>query len=224
VKRILVILAGLATLGCVAYLTTRLAAQAPAPTAPGTYPQRPPVAAAPASKIAIINVAHVIKNYAKYTNMQNDMRIKAEGYKKELEQMNAQITAAQGDAAKATTDAQREEITKRVKDIQRRGEDKNNEAQKVMSKMQYDDLVVIYKDIRQAVDDYARPRGIELVMQYEDGVGPEAYMPALFSRKMANNACQPIYAAPGVDITQEVLNMLNAKTRAGLSTAPAGTH
>jgi Skp family chaperone for outer membrane proteins len=223
VKRILVILAGVATLGCVAYLTTHLWAQAPAPAAPGGYPQRP-AAAAPSSKIAIVNVQYVIKNYTKYTNMQNEMRIKAEGYKKDLETLNAQITAANAEIAKATTDAQREEINKKVKDIQRRGEDKNNEAQKVMSKMQFDDLLTIYKDIRQAVDDYARPRGIELVMQYEDGVNAEAFLPTFFSRRMANNACQPIYAAPGIDITQEVIFMLNGKLRASAPAGAAGTH
>jgi Skp family chaperone for outer membrane proteins len=126
--------------------------------------------------------------------------------------------------AKATTDSQKEEINKRVKDIQRRGEDKNNEAQKVMSKMQFDDLLVIYKDIRDAVENYARPRGIELVMQYEDGVGSETYMPNFFSRKMANNACQPIYAAPGIDITQDIIKMLNIK-QAGMTPAgAAGSH
>jgi Skp family chaperone for outer membrane proteins len=208
--------AGMATLGCAAYLTTRLSAQ---PT--GLPPQQPrPAVAAAAPKVAMINMSHIIKNYAKYQTMQNEMRVKAETFKKELEGFNAQITAAQGDMTKATTDAQREEITKRVKDIQRRGEDKDNEAKKVLSKMQFDDLVVIYKDIRQASEDLAKSRGIDLVMQYEDGTGAEVYMPNFFSRKIANNALQPIYAAPGVDVTMDVLNMLNAKMHS--SAAPVG--
>ena len=62
---------------------------------------------------------------------------------------------------------------------------------------------------RHAVTRYARANNIELCLHYNDGVGRDDFSPAIFPRKLANGACQPMYIAPGMDISGSHHEMLN---------------
>ncbi|HEY7428872.1 MAG TPA: hypothetical protein VH682_31870, partial [Gemmataceae bacterium] len=58
---------------------------------------------------------------------------------------------------------------------------------------------------------------------YNDAVTPEDFMsPQNIARKLNTGALMPLYAAPGMDISQEVVNMLNYNLRPSTA-APDGT-
>ena len=172
------------------------------------------------SKIAVINLQKVIKNYAKFKNMQQDMKKEADGYRIQIDSFQAKIKQLQTTAElPGTTPEQREKIAKDIKDIQRQGQDKSEEYNGLLQKHQFDQIVATYKDIQVAVAAFSRARGLELVMHYQDGEGPEMYMPQYFSKRMSNGACQPVYIAGGMDITDQVTEMLNKSLSA---VAPAG--
>jgi Skp family chaperone for outer membrane proteins len=208
VKRKIAILMGVVSVGVSAFVASHLWAQ----TAPPAYPAGG--ATAPTgvctSKIACINLQKVIKNYLKFKNVQAEMKKEAEGYAAQIDGFKAKIKQLETQAAgPTTTPEQRERIAKDIKDVQRQAQDKSEEFNGMLQKHQFDQMVATYKDIQAAVEAFARSRGLELVMHYQDGEGPEMYMPQFFSRRMSNGACQPVYMASGMDITESVTKMLN---------------
>lgn len=224
-KRSIGIVVGIMTVGGVIYLGSRLFAQAPppplrpqpgVPTAPMTpmTPMTPAAQPAPVahSHIALINLGQVIKNYTKFKNLQAEVGAEGQKIQKELDGKKALATSKQNEAADPKTPpARREQLEKEIRDLQRQGQDLADDAKNRLGKMEYDRLVQTYKEVQEAVSAYARSRNIELVMHYTDGIGTDAYLPQIFQRKLSNGACFPMYMSPGLDITQDITNMLNQR-------------
>ena len=179
------------------------------------------MAAAPTCKIAVINLQKVIKDYVKFQNVQKEMKDKSEFYRQQVDALNAKAKSLQAEGEKPTATAdQREVLGRQIKDLQRQVQDKTEEANGAMQKLHFDRMVTTYKEVQDAVGAYARVRGIELVMHYQDGIDSEQWTPTFFSRRLTNTACQPIYMAPGVDVTVPVTQMLNAKVTANSGVVP----
>ena len=80
---------------------------------------------------------------------------------------------------------------------------------------------MLYKEFDEAVRTYARTAGIEMVMHYNDAVlETDRNSAANIARKMSAGACMPMYLTPGLDISQDIVNTLNAKYPT-TATAPA---
>ncbi|MBV9125947.1 MAG: OmpH family outer membrane protein [Planctomycetes bacterium] len=213
------ILAGMAALGGGLYLSSPLWGQQ------GGFPQTS--AGAPASmsaaplqtRVALVNLGQVIKSYQKFANFQNQLKSNSTFYEKELEGKRAQLTQLQDQATHATDPTTRENIEKQAKQLQRDMQDIQEDARQKLGKQEFDEVVQIYREVKDAVSRYARANNIELVMEYNDGVGPDEFNPAFFQRKLSNGACQPLYVAPGMDITANIVQMLNANV-GGAPTSP----
>lgn len=214
-KRTIGILAGLAALGAAVYLGNQVWADGAATT----------TAHGPAlqSKIAIINIAHVIKNYKKFIAFQDKLKVSSEPLKKEIENKKAVIATKETEMNKAETPlARREQLQREIKAIQREVQDKVDEANQHFAKERADELKMLYMDIQDAVTRYARAYAIELVLQYSDGSdAAEKYSPAALQAKLANSACFPIYNDPQMDITASVTQWLNQQLGSAAAT-PAG--
>jgi Skp family chaperone for outer membrane proteins len=219
VKRTIAIMVGVVSVGASAYLASHLYAQTAQPYNPAAAPAA--AAAHCTCKIACINLQKVIKDYLKFKNLQADMKKEADGYRMQIDTFNAKIKQiqAQGEQPTATPE-QRETLARQIKDLQRQAQDKSEEFNGLLQKHQFDHMVATYKDIQDACAAFCRSSGIELLMHYQEGEGSEMYMPQFFSRRMSNGACQPIYMAPGMDVTAQVTEMLNARIR-GSAAAPA---
>jgi Skp family chaperone for outer membrane proteins len=212
VKRTVSILVAVATLGVVIYVGSHVWAQQT--TAP-----RPAPAAPLQTRVALVNLGQVIKNYQKFKMYQDQMKTEIEPFQKELEQKKALVAQKQAQAGKPeTTQAQREQLQKEIKAIEFEMQNKADDANSSFSKKRVDQLVTIYRDVQDAVAAYARSYAIELVLQYTDGVDAEKYAPANLQQKLGNQACMPIYNDPRMDITPAVITMLNQHMA---STAPA---
>jgi Skp family chaperone for outer membrane proteins len=215
VKRTVGILVGVLALAAAGYLGNQLWAQQYQPQ-PGAQPQMAP----PVTRIALINIGQVMRNYNKFKMIQSELQAEQLRYKKPMEEMGAEATKLQAEANNPQTlQARREQIAHQLKELQRRMQDLEDEAKNKLSKLQYDRMVQTYREVKDAVALYARPRNIELVLHYNDGIGEDAYQPSFFTRRMANGACMPIYNHPGMDITQDIVNTLNA--RMASNTAPS---
>lgn len=225
-KRTITILAGLAAIAGTAYLGSRLWAQTPPPYSPPPAVARPAAAPAPASpplsRIAVVNLGQVIKHYQKFTLFQAELTKESQKFKKEYDDESARLKNKQDELQKLGPEAntRREQLERDIRDIQRRLQDYGEEIKKNLGKKQFEGLVAIYKDVKKAVSDYARPRSIELVLEYNDGIGEDEFLPAFMQKKL-EGACWPLYMAPNLDITNAVTDMLNQQIRAGVS--PAGT-
>lgn len=217
-KRTFSILVGLVAVGGVAYLGSQIWAQNY--TQPGGAPAAPAAApvAAVQTRIAIVNLSQIIKNYKKFAAVQNELNNKQAVYKNQYDQYTKDVTLKQAEIAKDTTPmARKEQLAKDIKDIQRKVQDLEEDMKKALGELQASRMVQLFRDIEDAVSVYARTRNIELVMHYNDGVDQDKYLPAFLGRRLSNGACMPIYNVPGMDITKAVTDMLNSK----LASAPA---
>lgn len=207
-KRTIVLLAGVATLGGAVYLGNQLwAQQQGAPGIPQTAQMQPAV-----TRVAVINLGQVIRNYVKFQNFEQTMNARKAEVRKQIDTTNNNLTALQAEAAKPdTASARRDQIEKQMRDLQRQLQDYTEDSKQQLSKAEFDHLVQTFKEVQDACAAYARPRNIEMVLHYTDAIGTDQFLPQFFARKLQNGACYPLYTHPSLDITGEVTNMLNSR-------------
>ena len=200
-KRTLFLLVGVVALGTAIYASSKLWAQAPGVVATGTK-----------TKVGVLNLTYVIKNYSKFKNYQEQLKLKVDPFQaRDIAWKTEGEKLAKEAQLPATTAVRRDEIEKILKDYTRQVEDNKADAQKVLVKEQEAQLVTLYMDIRNVVDRYAAANGYDLVMHYNDVIDPAEYwsVPNI-ARKMQAGAAMPMYISGGVDISKNVLDTLNA--------------
>ena len=84
---------------------------------------------------------------------------------------------------------------------------------------------MIYREVQEAAQRVAVAHGYDMVLHYNDPTTSAEYWSAgNIVRKMQAGACMPIYFAPGIDISADVVNALNqAYSRVAPPAAPAGS-
>ena len=205
-KRTVVFTAGIWALGLAGYLGSHARAQQP-----GNAPAAP-AAAEPRTRIALINLAYVIKNYKKTETFQAEIKAEFKSYEGRVQAKQTQLEQLAKHATDPGTTAQQKEadgaeITKLKREI----EDLNNEAKKVLSKKNDEQMVILYREIQDAAQRYAVAHNYDLVLHYIDAVTQaDYYSPGAIARKLQSSACMPMYQAPGLDISMQVVMALNA--------------
>jgi Skp family chaperone for outer membrane proteins len=222
VKRTVGIVAGVVALCMVGYIGSRLAAEPPKAPAAGT-----PAAPQPQTKVAVLNLSYVIKNYKKWEAFQADYKKKLEGFDAQLKPMKDDYEKYEKEIKKPEVSAAtKEDYGKKMREIQRVMQDKAEDYKKVLAEFEANSFTTIYNDVKYWTERYARAKGIELVMHYNDGT-TEAEVNAAtnIGRKMGQGACFPLYVAEGMDISKQVVAYLNqAVTSAPTNyTKPAGS-
>jgi Skp family chaperone for outer membrane proteins len=197
------------TIGLVAYLGSRLAAEPPGATPPKTAaPATPPPQ--PQTKVAVLNLSYVIKNYKKWVAFQEEYKKKLEGYDAELNKMKKDYETKDAEAKKITDKGMQEKLAKDMRDLRNQMQEKTEDGKKALAEMEATQFSTIYKDVQNIAERYARSRGIELIMHYNDGTtDAEVNNPVNIGRKMSQGGCFPLYVTPGMDISKDVLTYLN---------------
>jgi Skp family chaperone for outer membrane proteins len=215
---------GLATVGVAVYVGSRLMAQT------GTAPSYPAAgASAPAGKtrVALLNLKYVVMNYTKWKNFTEGLKSEYKKYEDQVTGLNKQMDTLKGQMTAATDPAQKENIEKQAKQLQRQMQDLADEAKNTLGKKESDELVIIYKEIASAVAAYAQATGIDLVMHYNDATSEiEMNSPQNIQRKMVTGPTTPLYYRPGggIDISPEILTMLNQRYQGAAAPAAAPAH
>jgi Skp family chaperone for outer membrane proteins len=186
------------------------------------YTQPASAAAAPQTRgIRVINIGQVIKKYQKFQQYEMSLKVQTQELQKRVEQKKAQALELQREMEKPdTTAVRRDEIERTMKGLQRTAQDDLDESKQRITKDEFNEMVMIYKEVEEAVAVFCRSSNIELVLQYSDAIGPEKYLPANFQQKMINRACMPIYVDPRLDISQPVIDMLNRRLATTTGGAP----
>jgi Skp family chaperone for outer membrane proteins len=213
-KRTVGILAAVAALGVVVYLGTRLWAQ------PVQLPAPPGGAAAPRTRVCLINLSQVVQKYQKYLNYQNSVKAERDEAQRQLEAQRKQLAAWAAEHDQPQTPAARkEQLAHDIKASERQLKDYTDEYNEKHAKAELDLMVAIYKDIQDLLKRYAVARDIDLILQYNDMITPaDFYNPTIFRSKLMNQALMPMVMASGIDITDEVARLLNQQF------APNGAH
>jgi outer membrane protein len=169
----------------------------------------------PKTRIGVVNLAFVVKNYEKFPLFQQEIQEAAKPfqekdakYKKEAEELTREAQDPQ------TTPARRAAIEKKLKTLQRKAEDNKSEAQQALARKQERQLKALYEDVEAATRRYATARGLELVLHYNDAITQaDLKSPQNITGKMQQRGCMPLYSAPGIDISKEIVAALNKDLR-----------
>jgi Skp family chaperone for outer membrane proteins len=173
-------------------------------------------AAAPRTRIATINLQQVVKGYDKWKSFETTYKQNYDWFNAEFEKRKAQAVKLKGDLGKIVPgDPERDKIEQQMRSLDREVQDLGDSAKKHLAKMQDEAAVVIYREVQQAVEHYARSNDIELVVHYNDAISPsDMFNPMNIQRKMQTGACMPMYITPGMDITAQITDMLNQRLHA----------
>lgn len=213
-KRTWVILASVAALAIGVYVTGHSWAQ----NQPQYAGQTP--TAGPRTRIALINLTAVIRNYNKYKNATANMKRNIEAVQETLKTKRKAILDKQAAAQQAgLTPEQKEQIGRELRAMERDFEDASADFKQRLQKEEMDVLVQVYHEVEDVVKRYAVNYDIDLVMHYSDVPAEEANSPAAVARRASTAACMPMYITTGMDITSAITNILNQNLAAG--TAPA---
>ncbi|CAN5464269.1 hypothetical protein BH10PLA2_BH10PLA2_37960 [soil metagenome] len=179
----------------------------------GGQPQTPPT---PKTKIAIVNLQHVVKSYDRWKQFEDEYKRNFKGYDAEFEQIKKQGMELKERLSKMQADSpEAEPIRLQLKALDRRVQDLGDTAKQKLLKLQDEMSVQIYAQVEEAVSVYAKANDLDLVLQYNDGVqGQELHNAQNIQRKMQTGATMPIYAVSGMDISNIIIYMLNQHFRA----------
>ena len=209
VKRTVGILAGMATLGIGVYLGSQVWAQQGA--GQGAAVSREPLK----TRIAVVNLRLVLKNYKKFKNAQEDIKRKIEQAQKEFKPLEDQVTIKQARLkVPDISNAEREQVERELKKLVTEGKDKQEEIGKAIRNYEGEVSVQIFKEIESAVNLVATHNAIELVLTYNDFNKDETanfYNPSNVQQKLMTGPMMPMYVDSRMDITDMVTKMLNDK-------------
>jgi Skp family chaperone for outer membrane proteins len=166
----------------------------------------------PRTRIALINLAYVIKNYKKTETFQAEIKAEFKSYEARAQAKQTEMEKLAKHASDpATTGQQRDADQAEMTKLKREIEDLNNEAKKSIGKKNDEQMVILYREIQDAAQRYAMAHNFDLVLHYIDAVTQaDYYSPGAIARKLQSSACMPMYQAPGLDISREVVMALNA--------------
>jgi Skp family chaperone for outer membrane proteins len=222
VKRTAILMLGVvAALGAAVYASRTWAQTGATTTGGATAPAAAPAQAR--TRIALLNLAHVIRNYEKFKAYQDEIKHTIKPYQEKETVIKTRGETLAKEGQQTTTTAQRREaIEKELKDLQRNLEDLKNDFQKVMGKKQEEQLVRLYGDIYTVAERHAQSHNFDLVLHYNDGhTAEERWSATNVARKMQAGALVPLYYTGGMDISQEVITTLNAMYKQSQATTPA---
>lgn len=226
-KTILAVLAGLIALGG---FTAASRAQTPAtnpnnPNRPsiqqvsGSAPAPPTM---PGTRVAIVNINSVLKNYNKAQSLNSSIKLKVQSYADRMNKLKEEVAKIQAELPKpSTTKDLREQYEKQVVALQRQLQDLDNEARKVISADQASIAVQIFREVEQVINAVAATNNFDLVLSFPDATTQEDfYSQDNVVRKLASQAAIPLYYKKHIDLTDAVIKTLNASFPAPAPAAP----
>jgi Skp family chaperone for outer membrane proteins len=169
-------------------------------------PQKPP---APHLRIGLVNMKYVLKNYKKVKFAVNDLK-DDEQVEEAIKKLEAAFDQSLKDLAKNRTHNEIMAAIQQQDKHYRELADRQKAAKEAADKMIDQGLVAVYKDIHQAAERYAKAHNLEMVLHYNDVVNEnDFYDPTNIHARMRQRACLPLYMAPGLDISKEIVAELN---------------
>ncbi len=220
-KRIMMFLSALVGVGGMVYLAGQTQAQAPGGGAP-------PAATAPRAggKVAVFNVAKVMKDYKRwqyFAKVMNDKRAGQAGelgkLRNEIAELQTKLQQLPATALKTETEA----LQKTILDKQRTFEDKERQIRASLDSESAGYLRNLFAEIQQAVKAIVDTNGFDLVLAYPDAItAEEMTSPLYYDLKLRPPAAMPFYVSPSVDMTDVLIQTLNTNFKPPAEVAPVG--
>lgn len=213
-KRTIAIALGLAMVGLVsAYVGGQVMAQQSG--------AQPTTVQAPAqTRIGFVNVAYVFQKYRKAQVYKDEMENSLKPKKQEIDKLKDEVLRYSQELQKQGISAQnKEQYEKYITWARRQIEDKTKEMQQAFLKKMEDQTVQIYKEVNEVVRVQAQSNGFHIVLAYAEPIEGDVLSLPNINRKVQGmdlgGGLSPMYFHPGLDISQGVVNTLNAQYAGG---------
>jgi RNA polymerase sigma factor (sigma-70 family) len=166
----------------------------------------------PQTRIGLINMSRALKGSQKFQVLQAELRATTQQAQQKLEGLTKEVRKLQAESdAPDTPLGRREECARRTRDLRQQIEEEEKSARARLDRMSGDGFVALYREVEEAAGRVAKLKGLELVLFYTDAVTEaDYYNPGTIQRKLTQpGALMPIVAAPGMDVTDAVVEALN---------------
>jgi Skp family chaperone for outer membrane proteins len=207
VNRILLAL-GLAALMAVGG-SGRLFAQQPAPT-----------------RLAIVNIGLVFTKYEKAKAYKAQMEKQIEPYQLEGKKLKKEMLDWSEAMKHPKFDPkEKDRYEQAIRNNQRGLEDLELKIRKLVGTAQEDQIIHLYREVQGAIQAYAQANGIHIVLGYGEQIDGDIYAFANINRKMQGmdlGSCNPLFHVAGIDISQQVADMLNVSFQRAGAASPSG--
>lgn len=177
---------------------------------------------APRTRIGILNLTYVIKNYDKYKEFQEEIKKYVEPYQKRDAELRQQLKELRSQAEKSSLipakgedrdeKEKKEELDEKAKKIQRKIEENSEKIKKKLAQKSDEEMKIVYLDVANAAQKYARAHDLDLVLHYNDAITEQDFFSAPnIARKLNTGALMPVYSIRSIDISEDVVAILNKK-------------
>ncbi len=178
--------------------------------APPAAPAPAPAPAKPTGRVAVFNVAQVMRDYKKwqhYAAVMNQKRVVASA---DLGKLRNDIAEMQKRMQAEPLPTKQEEIMKAATVKQREFEDKEKQYRKALDEESAGYLRNLYSEIQACVKAIVEANGFDLVMAYPDAISEEELnSPLYYDLKLRPQAAMPFYVAPSANMTAMLIATLN---------------
>lgn len=184
-------------------------AQAPVPGAPPVAAVTPTRTDKP--RIAIFNVAKVMKDFKKWQYWSATMQNKRFDAQMELMKLRAEVMDLTKKVETEVLQPKKEEYGRLLVVRNREFEDKEATARKTLDLESSQLLKTMYTEIQTAVKAIVESNGYDVVFTHIDATtAEEMQSPMLIDMKMRPNGAVPFYVSTSVDISKVLVDTLNA--------------
>jgi Skp family chaperone for outer membrane proteins len=223
VKKLSFAIAGLAAMGGLLFMNARALAQNNGvQQTGGNAASAPPQPAAPATKIGVINILKVVKEFKKADSLGAQILNDAKKYEFDLN--NEKEALKQRDlAVRAMPDGpQKDQETKTLRERINHLQDNDQAAQKDIRARRDKMAIDINKDIQTVIDTLARQYGFEMILTYPD-VTEEKEKNTIGDamRRITTPGTMIAWHDHRLDVTDECIRYLNYYFKATEGSAPA---
>jgi Skp family chaperone for outer membrane proteins len=158
------------------------------------------------SKILVLDVEKVLREYGKFKNLRDGMKADVEARQKEVVEIQNKIKSL-AEQAKTVKDApSRELLEKQARDLSFEGEKKQQKYAQEFAAREVKMFNEVYDDLNQAVAKYCSTYKVHVVLRISNEKG-DAEVPNSIARMLAREV---VYSHPNLDLTSIIVEALNA--------------
>lgn len=175
----------------------------------------------PQTRIGLVNLTYVIKNYDKYKDFQEEIRDIIAPFQQKDAQLREKIEQLRLEGQQLSEQASRggkqaDAAAKKLKTVEKKGkqfvremEDNQAEAKLHLAKRSDDEMKILFLDVLEAVKRYSNSHDLDAVLHYNDALTrDELFSGQNIARKLNTGALMPLISAPGIDISKDILDLL----------------
>jgi Skp family chaperone for outer membrane proteins len=167
--------------------------------------------AATATRIMVLDVNKVFKNYDKYKTLADGLKTEIEGKEAKLREMEKKIRANMQAINSLKKREDRDRMEKQTAELKFNFEKSRRDYQEELVRREADIYSTIYKEMSDIVEEACKQNGIHLVIRMrEETAGSKNPQGVLQTLQR-----QVVYNHPNLDLTQYVTDALNARYKQG---------